>query len=68
MGKCPVLYVFHFGVFPKIMLPQNGYGKPYEQMDDLGGFPPIFGNTQNSFLLHGYEKKKPLKLHQVFDL
>ena len=20
-------------------------GKPYEQMDDLGGFPPIFGNT-----------------------
>ena len=21
------------------------HGKPYEQMDDLGGFPPIFGNT-----------------------
>ena len=21
-------------------------GKPYEQMDDLGCFPPIFGNTQ----------------------
>ncbi len=20
-------------------------GKPYEQMDDLGGFPMIFGNT-----------------------
>ena len=20
-------------------------GKPYEQMDDLGGPPPIFGNT-----------------------
>ena len=20
-------------------------GKPYEQMDDLGGKPPIFGNT-----------------------
>ena len=20
-------------------------GKPYEQMDDLRGFPPIFGNT-----------------------
>ncbi len=20
-------------------------GKPYEQMDDLGGFTPIFGNT-----------------------
>ena len=23
----------------------NGFGKPYEQMDDLGGFPMIFGNT-----------------------
>ena len=21
------------------------HGKPYEQMDDLVGFPPIFGNT-----------------------
>ena len=20
-------------------------GKPYEQMDDVGGFPSIFGNT-----------------------
>ena len=20
-------------------------GKPYFQMDDLGGFPPMFGNT-----------------------
>ena len=25
-------------------------GKPYEQMDDLGGKPPIFGNTQMAFL------------------
>ena len=27
-------------VFPKIVVPQNGWfinGKPYEQMDDLGG-------------------------------
>ena len=24
-------------------------GKPYEQMDDLGGFPIIFGNTQIKF-------------------
>ena len=24
---------------------QNNGSKPYEQMDDLGGFPPIFGNT-----------------------
>ena len=23
-------------------------GKPYEQMDDLGGFPTIFGNTHVS--------------------
>ena len=23
-------------------------GKPYEQMDDLGGFPPIFGSTPMS--------------------
>ena len=28
-------------------------GKPYEQMDDLGGFPPIFGNTQ-----YGLESRK----------
>ncbi len=25
------------------------HGKPYEQMDDLGGFPIIFGNTQLPF-------------------
>ena len=24
------------------------HGKPYEQMDDLGGKTPIFGNTQMS--------------------
>ena len=23
----------------------ENHGKPYEQMDDLGGFPIIFGNT-----------------------
>ena len=23
----------------------ENYGKPYEQMDDLGGKPTIFGNT-----------------------
>ena len=38
-------------MFPKIggNTPQNGWflinGKSYEQMDDLGGFTPIFGNT-----------------------
>ena len=25
------------------------HGNPYEQMDDLGGFPPIFGLTPNLF-------------------
>ena len=25
-------------------------GKPYEQMDDLGGFPIIFGNTNITYL------------------
>ena len=37
-------------VFPKIgfffpKMDGENNGKPYEQMDDLGGFPPIFGNT-----------------------
>ena len=27
-------------------------GKPYEQMDDSGGFPPTFGNT-HIYLLQG---------------
>ena len=27
---------------------ENHGSKPYEQIDDLGGFPPIFGNTQLS--------------------
>ena len=35
-------------VFPNIGVPPKWMvynGKPYEQMDDLGGFPPIFGLT-----------------------
>ena len=41
----------HFeGVNPKIggkppKMDGENNGKPYEQMDDLGGFPIIFGNT-----------------------
>ena len=27
-------------------------GKPYEQMDDLGGFPPIFGNTHRAIFVY----------------
>ena len=32
---------------------------PYEQMDDLGGFPPIFGNTQmfQKFRMLGFLKE-----------
>ncbi len=30
---------------------ENKGSKPYEQMDDLGGFPPIFGSTPIS---HSY--------------
>ena len=41
-------------MFPKIMVPHNGWfnykGKPYEQMDDLGGPSPIFGNTHKKNL------------------
>ena len=28
----------------------ENHGKPYEQMDDLGGNTPIFGSTPISFL------------------
>ncbi len=30
---------------PKMDGENNGSGKPYEQMDDLGGLTIIFGNT-----------------------
>ena len=36
-----------FGCFQKEWYPKmdgENMGKPYEQMDDLGCFPPIFGN------------------------
>ncbi len=33
------------GFTPKMDGENNG-SKPYEQMDDLGGNPPIFGNIQ----------------------
>ena len=35
------------------------HGKPYEQMDYLGGFPPIFGNTHIYITI---QSKYPLKL------
>ena len=43
--------VFQKWVFPKIMVPQNGWfitENPIK-MDDLGGNTPIFGNTQMSW-------------------
>ena len=49
-GICAVAtFTFHMGVSknrgetPKMDGENNG--KPYEQMDDLGGFPIIFGNS-----------------------
>ena len=41
-------FYLHMGVNPKIVVPpKNGWfyngSKPYEQIDDLGGFPIIFG-------------------------
>ncbi len=33
------------GFLPPKMDGENNGSKPYEQMDDLGGFPIIFGNT-----------------------
>ena len=39
------LYIW---VFPKIVVPPNGWFTMVPnpiKMDDLGGFPPIFGNT-----------------------
>ena len=30
-------------------------GKPYEQMDDLGGFPTIFGNTHMKRRVDGFD-------------
>ncbi len=42
------IYIYIW-MFPKILVPQNGWflnnGKPYEQMDDLGVYTTIFGNT-----------------------
>ena len=35
-------------------------GKPYCLMDDLGGFPPIFGNT------HIYIRRNPLLVRSFF--
>ena len=39
-------------VFPKIGIPQNGWFMRENpiKMDDLGGFPPIFGSTPSTFV------------------
>ena len=40
--------IYIYGCFQKCGYPKMDglfHGKPYEQMDDLGCFPPIFGNT-----------------------
>ena len=54
-------------MFPKIKVPQNGWfiiynGKPYEQMDDLGG-TPIFGNTHMFAASWLYPLPIPIRLH-----
>ena len=44
-------------MFPKIGVPQKWMvydGKPYEQMDDLGGKPTIFGNTHMFYVWYIY--------------
>ena len=33
---------------------ENNGSKPYEQMDDLGGFPTIFENTHMTIQLHPF--------------
>ena len=47
--------------FPKIGVPKKWmiyHGKPYEQMDDLGGKPTIFGNIH--VLMKGPAGSNPL--------
>ncbi len=31
---------------------ENNGSNPYEQMDDLGGFTPILGNTHMRFIVY----------------
>ena len=57
------------GGFPPKMDGENNGSKPYEQMDDLGGwggvFPPIFGSTPHtaSFCPYFFEFLSWTELH-----
>ena len=45
---------------------ENNGSKPYEQMDDLGGFPPLF-LVQHPYRLHGgLFKKDKLPFNHIF--
>ena len=50
-------------VFPKIVVPQNGWFTMENpmKMDHLGGFPPIFGNTQIFWKKSSNKKNKSLQ-------
>ena len=44
------------------------HGKPYFQMDDLGGFPIIFGNTHFPLVHPGWFFNGILDIFMVYDI
>jgi len=50
------------GKHPKMDGENNG--KPYEQMDDLGGKPTIYGNTHMMDLRHNNKERNNGKILQ----